>query len=278
MQSGTALTVCCCQPWSVSCACAGFGLGCCSCRLFVALRQRTPDVPTLMVIALPLLGFTFARWAMPSLAERRDFRRTNQVRRNIAASGFAVILFMLWLRFLQQDFGLWDLRWLLAAGYDLIYWDAIPIEIPGTLLSYSWASFSGCAARWMVMANIAMKRFGRHFSGAAPRWPCLPGSCLRASRAASLARPQTRSAPLADSFQIPFGCCYLCCRGTGGAGRCQPQEIRWLAAQFTRGQSESQPQLACRHRPDDFCSARRCPADRTDNPREDAAVLWRALG
>ena len=88
----------------------------------------------LMVIALPLLGFTFARWAMPTLAERRDFRRTNQVRRNIAASGFAVILFMLWLRFLQQDFGLWDLRWLLAAGYDLLYWDAIPIEIPGTLL------------------------------------------------------------------------------------------------------------------------------------------------
>ena len=34
----------------------------------------------------------------------------------------------------DRNSGWWNLRWLIAAGYDLIYWDAVPVEVPGTLL------------------------------------------------------------------------------------------------------------------------------------------------
>lgn len=101
---------------------------------FLAPSLSAPLMYPWMVIILPILSFTFARWSMPTLAERRDFRRTNQIRQQIATFGFAAILFLLWLRFLRPEFWLVDLRWLIAAGYDLIYWDAVPIEVPGTLL------------------------------------------------------------------------------------------------------------------------------------------------
>lgn len=101
---------------------------------FLSPSVAAPLMPPLMLIALPVLSFTLARWTMPTLAERRDLHWVNQARRRVAASGFAAIFFLLWLRFLQPDFALWDLRWLVAAGYDLIYWDAAPIEIPATLL------------------------------------------------------------------------------------------------------------------------------------------------
>ena len=232
----------------------------------------------LMVIALPLLGFTFARWAMPTLAERRDFRRTNQVRRNIAASGFAVILFMLWLRFLQQDFGLWDLRWLLAAGYDLLYWDAIPIEIPGTLLFLLMGIFL-----WLRGALDGHGQYSHEEVWKAFLW----GGAALALFAWILPAgvPGGQSGTTANPFsaaggqlQIPFGCCYLLLPRTGGAGRCQPQEIRWLAAQFTRGQSESQPQLACRHRLTIFVLLGVALLIGLIIQPGDAALLWRALG
>ncbi len=101
---------------------------------FLSPSVAGPLMPPLMLICLPVLSFTLARWCMPTLVERRDSRRINQVRRHIAAGGFITILFLVWLRFLRQDFALWDLRWLLEAGYDLIYWDAVLVEIPGTLL------------------------------------------------------------------------------------------------------------------------------------------------
>lgn len=101
---------------------------------FLAPSLSAPLMYPWMVIVLPIISFTFARWSMPTLAERRDFRRTNQIRQHIATFGFAAILFLLWLRFLRPEFWLVDLRWLIAAGYDLIYWDAVPIEVPGTLL------------------------------------------------------------------------------------------------------------------------------------------------
>ena len=95
------------------------------------------DIPLMspwMVVLLPMFSFTFARWTMPTLSERRNFRRTNQIRQHIATFGFAAILFLLWLRFLRPEFWLVDLRWLIAAGYELIYWDAVPVEVPGALL------------------------------------------------------------------------------------------------------------------------------------------------
>ena len=101
---------------------------------FLAPSLSAPLMSPWMVVVLPMLSFTFARWTMPTLAERRSFRRTNQIRQHIATFGFAAILFLLWLRFQQPDFWLVDPRWLIAAGYDLIYWDAVPIEVPGTLL------------------------------------------------------------------------------------------------------------------------------------------------
>ena len=101
---------------------------------FLAPSLAAPLMYPWMVILLPVLSFTFARWSMPTLAERRDFRRTNQIRQQIATFGFAALLFLLWLRFLRPEFWLVDLRWLIAAGYDLIYWDAVPVEVPGTLL------------------------------------------------------------------------------------------------------------------------------------------------
>ena len=101
---------------------------------FLSPSVAAPLMPPLMLIALPVLGFSLARWSMPTVVERRDHQRISRVRRHIAASGFAAIFFMLWVRFLQPDFALWDLRWLVAAGYDLILWDAVPIEIPGTVL------------------------------------------------------------------------------------------------------------------------------------------------
>ena len=97
---------------------------------FLSPTVDGPLMPPMMLIALPVISFSLARWSMPTLAERRDHRRTNEIRRHIASAGFAVLLFMLWLRFLSQDFALWDLRWLSAAGYKLIYWNAIPIEVP----------------------------------------------------------------------------------------------------------------------------------------------------
>lgn len=101
---------------------------------FLAPSLAAPLMYPWMVILLPVLSFTFARWSMPTLAERRDFRRTNQIRQQIATFGFAALLLMLWVRFLRPEFWLVDLRWLIAAGYDLIYWDAVPVEVPGTLL------------------------------------------------------------------------------------------------------------------------------------------------
>ncbi|MDE0143584.1 MAG: DUF4129 domain-containing protein [Caldilineaceae bacterium] len=101
---------------------------------FLAPSLSAPLMYPWMVILLPILSFTFARWSMPTLAERRDYRRTNQIRQQIATFGFAAILFLVWLRFQRPEFWLVDPRWLLAAGYDLIYWDAIPIEVPGTFL------------------------------------------------------------------------------------------------------------------------------------------------
>ena len=101
---------------------------------FLSHSVAAPLMPPLMLIALPVLSFTLTRWSMPTLTERRDIRRVNQVRQHIATGGFVALLFMMWLRFHRPDFGLWDLRWLVAAGYDLIYWDAVPVEIPGSLL------------------------------------------------------------------------------------------------------------------------------------------------
>ena len=101
---------------------------------FLSPSVGAPLMPPLMVIALPVLSFTFARWSMPTLAERRNIRRVKQVRQQIATGGLVALLLMLWLRFQQPEFGLWDLRWLVAAGYDLIIWDAVPIEIPGSVL------------------------------------------------------------------------------------------------------------------------------------------------
>lgn len=101
---------------------------------FLSPSVAEPLMPPWMIIALPVLSFTFARWTMPTLVERRNFRRANQIRRQIATLGFAAILILLWLRFLRPEFGLWDLRWLIAAGYDLIYWEAVPVEVPGSLL------------------------------------------------------------------------------------------------------------------------------------------------
>ena len=101
---------------------------------FLSPSLSAPLMSPWMVIILPMVSFTFARWTMPTLAERRNFRRTNQIRQHIATFGFAAILFLLWLRFLRPEFWLVDLRWLIAAGYDLIYWDAVPVEVPGTLL------------------------------------------------------------------------------------------------------------------------------------------------
>jgi len=101
---------------------------------FLSPSLTVPLMAPWMVIVLPMFSFTFARWTMPTLSERRSFRRTNQIRQHIATFGFAAILFLLWLRFLRPEFWLVDPRWLIAAGYDLIYWDAVPIEVPGTLL------------------------------------------------------------------------------------------------------------------------------------------------
>ena len=101
---------------------------------FLSPFLSAPLMSPWMVIILPIVSFTFARWTMPTLAERRNFRRTNQIRQHIATFGFAAILFLLWLRFLRPEFWIVDLRWLIAAGYDLIYWDAVPVEVPGTLL------------------------------------------------------------------------------------------------------------------------------------------------
>ena len=101
---------------------------------FLAPSLAAPLMSPWMVIVLPVFSFTFARWTMPTLEERRNFRRTNQIRQHIATFGFAALLFLLWLRFQRPDFWLVDPRWLIAAGYDLIYWDAVPLEVPGTLL------------------------------------------------------------------------------------------------------------------------------------------------
>lgn len=103
-------------------------------QAFLAPSVDGPLLPPFMLILLPVISFSLARWSMPTLAERRDHRRVAEVRRHIASAGFAVLLFMLWLRFLSQDFALWDFRWLPAAGYELIYWDAVPIEVPGAVL------------------------------------------------------------------------------------------------------------------------------------------------
>ncbi len=101
---------------------------------FLSPSVDGPLMPPMMLIALPVISFSLARWSMPTLAERRDHRRANEVRRHIASAGFAVLLFMLWLRFLSQDFALWDMRWLPAAGDKLIFWNAVPIEVPGAVL------------------------------------------------------------------------------------------------------------------------------------------------
>ncbi len=101
---------------------------------FLSPSVDGPLMPPLMLIALPIVSFSLARWSMPTLAERRDRWRANEIRRHIATAGFGVLLFMLWLRFLSHDFALWDLRWLPAAGYELIYWSAVPIEVPGAVL------------------------------------------------------------------------------------------------------------------------------------------------
>lgn len=101
---------------------------------FLAPSVVAPLMPPLMVVALPILSFTFARWNMPTLSERRDPGRVNSLRRQIATAGFVALLFLLWFHSFSQDFALWDMGWLLAAGYDLIYWDSGTIEVPGTLL------------------------------------------------------------------------------------------------------------------------------------------------
>lgn len=101
---------------------------------FLSPSLEIPLMSPWMLVVLPMFSFTFARWTMPTLSERRNFRRTNQIRQHIATFGFAAILFLLWLRFLRPEFWLVDLRWLIAAGYDLIYWDAVPVEVPGTFL------------------------------------------------------------------------------------------------------------------------------------------------
>ncbi|MDE0182925.1 MAG: DUF4129 domain-containing protein [Caldilineaceae bacterium] len=101
---------------------------------FLSPSVEGPLMPPLMLIALPVISFSLARWSMPTYAERRDRSRVTEVRRHIASAGFAVLLFMLWLRFLSQDFALWDFRWLPAAGYELIYWNAVQIEVPGAVL------------------------------------------------------------------------------------------------------------------------------------------------
>lgn len=115
-------------------------------QAFLSPGARAPLMPPLTIIALPVLSFTLARWTMPTLAQRSgsDLRlhsdgsaqaaRASRTRREIAAGGFAAILFFLWLHDLRPDYPLWDLRWLLAAGYDVIYWDSVPLEVPGTLL------------------------------------------------------------------------------------------------------------------------------------------------
>ena len=101
---------------------------------FLSPSVEGPLMPPMMLIALPVISFSLARWSMPTYAERRDRSRVTEVRRHIASAGFAVLLFMLWLRFLSQDFALWDFRWLPAAGYELIYWNAVQIEVPGAVL------------------------------------------------------------------------------------------------------------------------------------------------
>ena len=101
---------------------------------FLSPSVAAPLMPPWMLVALPVLSFSMARWSMPTFSERRDLRRVTEVRRQIAGTGFVAILFVLWLRFLRPDFPLWDLRWLLEAGYDLIYWDAEPVEMPGAVV------------------------------------------------------------------------------------------------------------------------------------------------
>ena len=101
---------------------------------FLSPSVAGPLLPQLLLVSLPILSFSLARWSMPTFAERRNLRQVNQVRLYIAGSGFVTILGLLWLRFLQMDFALWDLRWLLEAGYRLIYWDSVPAEVPGTFL------------------------------------------------------------------------------------------------------------------------------------------------
>ena len=142
---------------------------------FLSPSVDGPVMTPLMLIALPIISFSLARWSMPTLAERRDLRRVTEVRRHIASAGFAVLLFMLWLRFLSQDFALWDLRWLPAAGYELIYWKAAPIEVPGAVLSWSWAFSSGCAARSTGAVSSTTRRSGEHSSGVGLHWRCSPG-------------------------------------------------------------------------------------------------------
>lgn len=101
---------------------------------FLSPSLGAPLMTPWMIIGLPIVSFTFARWSMPTLAERRNYRRANDIRRQIATVGFAAILVLLWLRFLRPDYWLVDLRWLIAAGYDLIFWNAEPVEVPGALL------------------------------------------------------------------------------------------------------------------------------------------------
>lgn len=101
---------------------------------FLSPSLVAPLMTPWMIIGLPVLSFTFARWSMPTLAERRNYRRANDIRRQVATVGIAAILILLWLRFLRPEYWLVDLRWLIAAGYELIYWDAEPIEVPGAVL------------------------------------------------------------------------------------------------------------------------------------------------
>lgn len=122
---------------------------------FLSPTTRGPLLSPWMLVLLPLLSFTFARWSMPTFTRRREPGLATRVRATIASTGLLTILLLTWLRFFQPDFPLWDLRWIVAAGYDIIYWDAVPVEIPGIVLFLLIA-----ISLWLRGALDAQSQFG----------------------------------------------------------------------------------------------------------------------
>ena len=51
---------------------------------FLSPSVAAPLMPPWMLVALPVLSFSLARWSMPTFSERRDLRRVTEVRRQIA--------------------------------------------------------------------------------------------------------------------------------------------------------------------------------------------------